>query len=206
MNHLPAGRQSSSLMLNRWIGRPVAKGLLYEIKERPFRCTKGCLISSKSKDFKSFVFTLQAERELRVFVSHDGEINAEMSPVVCADVSLQQLSLSAAARTETWVSAKPDSFSRKADFTVDPTAGLFTVEVSRCRTHTHICTHRRAHGEILSGECQSICAGDRLVSSHGMTGLWCMDTDKILICWVSPVCGHSEKKKEGGGTKISVKK
>lgn len=55
----------------------------------------------KSKEFKSFVFTLQAERELRVFVSHDGEINAEMSPVVCADVPLQQLSLSAAARTET---------------------------------------------------------------------------------------------------------
>lgn len=53
----------------------------------------------KSKDFKSFVFTLQAE--LRVFVSHDGEINAEMSPVICADVPLQQLFLSAAARTET---------------------------------------------------------------------------------------------------------
>lgn len=56
------------------------------------------------------------------------------------------------------------------------TAGLFTVEVSRCPTHM------RAHAEILAGESRSISAGELWMSSNGTTDLLRMDTDRILIC------------------------
>lgn len=101
---------------------------------------------------------------------HDGDLNLMWSVLV------EQLFLYAAAKQSRELAPSLTVFHRTR-LAVDPTAGLFTVEVSRRQRLTGV-----QHREILSVESQSISTGVRWMSSNGTTDLLCTDTDKLLIC------------------------